>query len=61
MCCAQSMAECNSLPGRLDPALVADARALIGVPWRRCQYNHLVSRPAINRCAKSIGFERSNL
>jgi hypothetical protein len=35
--------------------LVAEARALIGVPWRRCQYNHPVSRPAINRWAKSIG------
>ena len=34
---------------------LAGARALIGVPLRRAQHNHLVSHPAINRWAKSIG------
>lgn len=39
----------------LDPAAVAEARSLIGIPLRRDQHNHLVSHPAINRWAKSIG------
>ena len=34
---------------------LAEARNIIGVPLRRRQHNHLVSHPAINRWAKSIG------
>ena len=40
---------------RLDPEAVLQARALIGVPLRRAQHNRLVSRPAVQRWAKSIG------
>ncbi len=39
----------------IGPSALAGARALIGVPLRRSQHNHLVSHPAINRWAKSIG------
>ncbi len=39
----------------LDPAALEEAQKLVGVPLRRNQHNHLVSHPAINRWAKSIG------
>ena len=39
----------------LNPAALEEAKQLIGVPLRRQQHNHLVSHPAINRWAKSIG------
>ena len=39
----------------ISPEDLADARALVGVPLRRVRHNSLVSHPAINRWAKSIG------
>lgn len=38
-----------------DPTALAEARNTVGIPLRRRQHNHLVSHPAINRWAKSIG------
>ena len=39
----------------IGPAELSEARSMIGIPLRRVQHNTLVSHPAINRWAKSIG------
>ena len=40
---------------RAGPTELAEVRGMIGVPMRRVRHNTLVSHPAINRWAKSIG------
>ena len=40
---------------RVGPTELAEVRGMIGVPLRRLRHNTLVSHPAINRWAKSIG------
>jgi len=54
------MAKLRDTEAGLDPAALAEARGLLGVPLRRNQHNRLVTRPAIQRWAKSVG-ERNPL